>query len=266
MFFENNHLNFNIHEVRFLNQRDVNMFNSGRNFSALSYRLRADTVLKTPSADHKLTDNSVAFIPAGVDYTRISRVDEMIVVRLDSISYSGKDIESFVPNDPNVISTLFHKLLDCWNSKKPGYKYRCSSILYEILAECYAANYVSEPPSSPISKSVDFILSNYTRHDLSISEISAKSFISDVYFRKIFKNEYGISPQKYIINLRIKYATELIATGYYSLSEIATMSGYTDYKYFSAEFKRLIGISPSEYSKAHTYNIITLNSPKKNQI
>ncbi|MBQ4150610.1 MAG: helix-turn-helix transcriptional regulator, partial [Clostridia bacterium] len=65
--------------------------------------------------------------------------------------------------------------------------------------------------------------------------------------RKIFKAEYGISPQKYIINLRIQKATELIETGDYSLKEVALLSGYNDYKYFSAEFKRLLGVSPSEY-------------------
>ena len=38
-----------------------------------------------------------------------------------------------------------------------------------------------------------------------------------------------------------------MSTGYYSLKEIAIMSGYEDYKYFSAEFKREKGISPSKY-------------------
>ena len=71
--------------------------------------------------------------------------------------------------------------------------------------------------------------------------------MSEVYFRKLFKEEYGISPQKYIINLRMQYAKGLISTGYYSLNEVAYMSGYTDYKYFSVEFKKSMGVSPSEY-------------------
>ena len=44
-----------------------------------------------------------------------------------------------------------------------------------------------------------------------------------------------------------KYAKELISTGDYSLKEIAFMCGYSDYKYFSSEFKQFTGISPSEY-------------------
>ena len=71
--------------------------------------------------------------------------------------------------------------------------------------------------------------------------------MSEVYFRKLFKEEYGVSPQKYIIDLRIQNAVGLISTGYYSLKEVAYMSGYSDYKYFSVEFKKKMGISPSEY-------------------
>ena len=71
--------------------------------------------------------------------------------------------------------------------------------------------------------------------------------MSEVYFRKIFKEDLGTSPQKYIIKLRLQKAADLIETGDYSLKEIAVMSGYNDYKYFSSEFKHLFGTSPSEY-------------------
>ena len=71
--------------------------------------------------------------------------------------------------------------------------------------------------------------------------------MSEVYFRKLFKSELGISPKKYIIKLRIQKAVSLINTGYYSLKEVAEMCGYTDYKYFSVEFKGAVGCSPSEY-------------------
>ena len=76
--------------------------------------------------------------------------------------------------------------------------------------------------------------------------------MTEVYFRKLFKQEYGVSPQKYIIDLRMQNAVGLIATGYYSLKDVAAMSGYNDYRYFSVEFKRKYGVSPSEYS--YNYN------------
>ena len=247
MFFENDSMIFNLLDVRRLNQKNVNMFNSGRNFSALSFRFHADTLLSTETNTCHVQDHSVTFVPARLDYSRKATVDELIVIHFDTTSYYTKEIEHFTPKDPEVLTTLFGQILDCWSKKEIGYKYRCSALLCEIFAECHTQNFIASSKKSKIQKSVAYILKNYKNHDLSMDQIARQSFISEVYFRKLFKKEYGISPQKYIIQLRIQNAIGLISTGYYSLKEVAYMSGYRDYKYFSMEFKRVNGISPSKY-------------------
>ena len=247
MFFEKDLLAFNILDVLELNQQDVNIFNSGRNFSALSFRFRSDAVLISKTEKYSMKDNYVSYFPARLDYTRVASVDEMIVVHFDTISYNTKNIEYFIPNDPTTLSELFLEIFDVWNKKELGYKYKCSAILYEIFAECYIQNYVLKSQNSKIQNSVEYLLKNYKKNDLSIREIADRSFMSEVYFRKLFKEEYGVSPQKYIIDLRIQNAVGLISAGYYSLKEVAYMSGYHDYKYFSVEFKKIVGVSPSEY-------------------
>ena len=146
-----------------------------------------------------------------------------------------------------MLLDLFRKILDCWNQKELGYQHKCSALLHEIFAECYIQNFKPKTQNSKIKKSVDYMLKNYTNGALSVSEIAKQSFISEVYFRKLFKAEFGITPQKYIIYLRIQNAVNLISAGYYSLKEISLLSGYNDYKYFSVEFKKVKGVSPSEY-------------------
>jgi len=247
VFFEKDLLSFNILDVLELKQQNINMFNSGRNFNALSFRFRSDAVLITQTERHSMKDNYVSYFPARLDYTRAATVDEMIVVHFDTINYNTKNIEYFIPNDPTVLSELFREIFDIWNKKELGYKYKCSAILCKIFAECYTQNYVSKSKNPKIQNSVEYLLKNYKKSDLSIKEIADKSFMSEVYFRKLFKEEYAISPQKYIIDLRIQNAIGLISTGYYSLKEVAYMSGYNDYKYFSVEFKKIVGVSPSEY-------------------
>ena len=247
MFFEKDLLSFNILDVLELKQQDINMFNSGRNFNALSFRFRSDAVLITKTEKYFMKDNYVSYFPARLDYTRVATIDEMIVVHFDTINYNTKNIEYFIPDDPTVLSELFLEIFDVWNKKELGYKFKCSAILFEIFAECYTQNYVSKSQNPKIHNSVEYLLKNYKKSDLSIKAIADKSFMSEVYFRKLFKENYGISPQKYIINLRIQNAVGLISTGYYSLKEIAYMSGYNDYKYFSVEFKKNMGVSPSEY-------------------
>ena len=91
------------------------------------------------------------------------------------------------------------------------------------------------------------MLDNFADPDITISLAAKMSNVSEVYFRKMFKNEFGVSPKKYLINARIRLAVNLIESGYYSLSEIAAKCGFTDYKYFSTEFGRIMGVSPSKY-------------------
>ena len=247
MFFEKEHISFNLLDVLFLDQSNVDTFNSGRNFNALSFRFRSDTVILTDKNEYHLKDSFVTHFPARLDYRRISKSDELIVIHFEATNYSAKSIEYFEPKDPDILARLFRDILECWNKKEIGYRLKCSALLYEILAECYAQNYKKEAQLSKIQASVDYINQNYKKSDLTIKEIADRSFMSEVYFRKLFKEEFGISPSQYIVSLRIQHAAGLISSGYYSLKEVAYLSGYNDYKYFSVEFKKAIGVSPSKY-------------------
>ena len=248
MFFEKEMLSFTILDVLALKQRNAHMFNSGRNFNALSFRIRTDAVLKTEKSEHPMQDNMISYVPARLDYSRHSAYDELIVVHFETTDYTAREIESFMPANAEKLSASFHRILDCWNERAIGYRYQCAALLYEIFAECYKQNYRQNTELPKIQPSVDYLHQNYRNADLSIREIAERSFMTEVYFRKLFKQAYGISPQKHIIELRMQNATGLIATGYYSLKEVAAMSGYRDYRYFSSQFKRKYGISPSEYS------------------
>lgn len=248
MFFEKEMIYFNILDVMELDQSEINLFNSGRNFNALSFRIRSDAVLKTEAKEYVMRDGSVAFVPARLDYARVAGADRLIVIHFNATNYQAKEIECFESTHPDRLELLFGRILECWRGKEIGYKYQCAAILYEIFAECYTQNFRPQQSISKIRASVDYILESYTNPELTVGEAAKRSFMSEVYFRRLFKAEYGTSPQKYIVDLRIQHAAGLISTGYYSLKEVALMSGYNDYKYFSVEFKRIIGISPSEYS------------------
>ena len=247
MFFEKEMLSFNLLDVLELKQQDVHMQNSKRNFSALSFRYRANALLKTENGECKALDHFITYVPAGVDYSRNASHDEMIVVHMNVTNYHTKNIECFKAKDPTALSNLFRAILDCWNKKDLGYHHKCSALLYEILAECYVQNFKPDGNRSKIQKSVDYIFEHYKDSSLSMGEIAKQSFMSEVYFRKLFKAEYGITPQKHIIYLRMQNAVDLISAGYYSLKEVALLSGYNDYKHFSVEFKKIKGVSPSEY-------------------
>ena len=245
--FESNELRVDIVSFMAFSQEDIIRHNRKRSFDALSFRFRGDTDLITEKSRQHVGDNYMCFVPAGISYDRIAKKDELIAINCHIKGYIADDIECFLPENADKLRNLFKKAFECWTRKEAGYYYRCVAYFYQILAECCKQSSMASPSESKIQASVDFINTNFANPALTLKEIASKSFMSEVYFRKIFKAEYGISPQKYIINLRIQKATELIETGDYSLKEVALLSGYNDYKYFSAEFKRLLGVSPSEY-------------------
>lgn len=67
------------------------------------------------------------------------------------------------------------------------------------------------------------------------------------YLRNLFVHYEGISPQKYILNARIRHAKELLRTTDSSVSMIAASVGYEDALGFSKIFKKHTGVSPTEY-------------------
>ena len=104
-------------DVLELKQKNVHIVNTKRNFDALSLRLRADTYLETKAGKCHLKDNSVAFFPARLDYTRDATVDELIVIHLNVTNYNAQAIEHFESTAPERLIPLFHKILDCWNKR-----------------------------------------------------------------------------------------------------------------------------------------------------
>ena len=92
---------------------------------------------------------------------------------------------------------------------------------------------------------------NLSNHDISIHDILKSSGYAEGYIRAQFKKVTGKTPNRFLSEIRIGYACNLIDIygNYLPLSEVAEKSGYTDYVYFSRKFKQIKGISPREYSK-----------------
>ncbi|MBO5060616.1 MAG: helix-turn-helix transcriptional regulator [Clostridia bacterium] len=250
MIFEQETIAFQILDVLFLDQGNTKTYNSNRNFDALSFRFEADTIIEAGGKETEITDNSICYFPSDVNYTRIAKKDKVIVIHFKTFNYHSNDIEYFHPTDFEKYAALFREILYCWNKKDISYKHDSSALLNTIFSELYKDNRPTHDSHLKIYPSIQYIEANCLKKDFSLQAAAEKSLMSEPYFRKLFKKEFNISPKKYVINFRMKYAASLIIAGYFTLQEIAEMCGYDDYKHFSVEFKKNIGVSPSKY----TYN------------
>ncbi|MBE5040728.1 helix-turn-helix transcriptional regulator [Ructibacterium gallinarum] len=255
MIFEQDAIAFQILDIFYINQRCTKTYNFNRNFDALSFRYEADTVIDTKHEQTTLFDNSICFFPSSVNYMRTTKKDRLIVIHFKTFNYHSNKIERYIPTDYQKYITLFEKILNCWNQKDISYKHNAAALLNSIFAELYRDNKPAENHKSKIYPSIKYIEENCLKKTFSLQVAAKKSLISETYFRKLFKAEFHISPKKYVINRRMEYAASLILAGYFTLQEIADMCGYDDYKYFSVEFKKMIGVSPSKYTYNHRNSI-----------
>lgn len=83
----------------------------------------------------------------------------------------------------------------------------------------------------------------------SLDELSAMFFISKYHLSRQFKQYYGSGPNVYVIRKRITHAKKLLRFSDCSLEEVAKESGFYDCSYFNKQFKKIEGISSSEYRK-----------------
>lgn len=85
---------------------------------------------------------------------------------------------------------------------------------------------------------------------ITFPEIAASVGLGYENFRKIFKEETGMSPLQYVLEVKFHYAERLLHEGL-SVKETAAAVGYADPYIFSKQFKKYIGKPPSHYKKRH---------------
>lgn len=126
-----------------------------------------------------------------------------------------------------------------------------NSALHQIMALHFGVLPANVSVDSVSRKMMKFINENYY-NNITIDSI-AKSFgFSRNYLYTLFKNDYGISPQTHLLNLRIEKAKELLLSDrQLSINEIALAVGYHDALYFSRVFHKKVGVPPTEFVKAH---------------
>jgi len=167
--------------------------------------------------------------------------------------FAGADMkksEVFSPKSPSYAENLFYKLLKCYKSPDKSSFAESMSVLYKIYgAVIMSANeaYLSTMSRNRVEQAKEYIDLNFKDTALSICMLAEKAAVSEVYFRKLFKSRYGISPSQYIITLRLKNAKLLMQYPFLSIKECALQSGFSSMQYFCRAFKKAMGTTPAKY-------------------
>ncbi len=83
-----------------------------------------------------------------------------------------------------------------------------------------------------------------------MDQIAENMYLSPFYISRIFKSETGDTPIRYLIDIRLEHAKEILESGNYtSIQEVAAQVGYDDAYHFSKLFKKKYDVPPSKIGK-----------------
>lgn len=152
--------------------------------------------------------------------------------------------------DRELASRLFQLHLELEeNGDALHFESRLVSI-FSRLAERHA-EIVSHSPGQKSDKGkIDYVRqyleANYNKN-LRLTELAELSSFSASHFLRAFTETVGLTPHAYLTQLRIEFATCLLRAGT-PLVEVAYLAGFTDQSHFTKKFKRILGVTPGQYS------------------
>lgn len=158
------------------------------------------------------------------------------------------------------VPLLFNQLLDL-SRQEMIYSnriidYALSLLIMELSQEFIERHYKIKNNISPnIARIMEWIKANYYK-SITITEIASEFGYNPDYLSSLFRKTTGMTLINYINKTRIEISKSLIANYEVSIKEAAYSCGFSDEKYYMKTFKKLEGMTPSQYKKAFTRKMI----------
>ncbi|MCX7749819.1 MAG: AraC family transcriptional regulator [Clostridia bacterium] len=223
-----------------------------------------DIVIIKPNQPHKFivkSESGCEFIvlsfkfisPKNTDYSEVSLEDFLKFI-------TGRESGAFITlkvSQKNEIITLLNRILKEKESNELDSEFLNYLLVLELFVLLSRAlkseweNSIKE--KSPKVKELIGIAVNYIRNnferDISLGDIAKFVFLSPSYFTRAFKEEMGLSPINYLLQIRIERAKELLSDTELKISEIAQQVGFSNQQRFNEIFKKYTGLAPLQYRK-----------------
>jgi AraC-like DNA-binding protein len=141
---------------------------------------------------------------------------------------------------------LFRELVFIWLDRPPLHVLK-SRAMFMLILHCLFELAVYNGDASGgdfrIKKIIRHITSRYAGR-ISVKEMASMVSLNPVYLGALFKQETGMTMNRYLIKTRIRNAETLLRGGKYTVREVALRCGYHDVFHFSRQFKQICGFPP----------------------
>lgn len=218
--------------------------------SALYVKLGGRTTYQNETGLYVCDPEHIVYLPEGCTY----RVSFEVPGECYRIEFNAKSVDSGILSIPikdnSAMLNLITRLERLWLFKKPSYLPKAMSVLYQIFAmldELTNTSYVSSERYQLIAAGLKYLEDHYDDPALRLEQIAEAAGISEVYFRRLFKEIFHTSPVQYIRNVRIGKAKALLSGEYSTIEDVAYAVGFTNKYHFSKTFRQITGQTPSDF-------------------
>ena len=242
-------------ESRVLNGCDFHRIGQGRIFSACALELVIDGsgwVTYSDGSRYHLTPGTLYMLPGSVDsrivVPRGKKLIKTVILLRHSIllqlmlenSIFGAEYSVNLPADsrfPEHLKTIGQMVKNNPDAEE------LSTACYRLLLSL-TLHYREERSHQPLQEVCDYMKSQINT-TITLEKLASVANCSPVTLIRNFKNHFDCTPMQYLIDLRLNYAKTLLMQQL-PVRDVATLCGYHSPKFFSREYRKKFGRSPSE--------------------
>ena len=169
-------------------------------------------------------------------------------------SQAGDFYQSFLKCQGNFIkdfdATNFINYVDeiYYSYKEQKDKYHISGLIYLLLLDVLEKGNKQGAYSKLINRSLNILNSRYGE-ELSVDQIADELHISKFYFIRKFSKEIGMTPKKFLTNIRIEKARTLLVSTNKTIYQIAVLTGFKNEENIYYAFKKELNVSPDYFRR-----------------
>lgn len=199
-----------------------------------------------------VNEGDILYLAYRSDYIMYIHTENYRFIFCD-FEFDGEDPRKsavYTPEDSSDAENKFNKLLHAYRTLSPRSFSQWVCVLYEIYGMILQEEnkpYRERDVRAKIESAKLYLEENYADPDFRVEFLAKQLDVSEVYFRRLFKEQYGISPVQYLTSVRLKNAKELMKYPFLSLEECALQSGFSSVQYFCRVFKKETNVTPAKF-------------------
>lgn len=232
---------------------------STHNIAELCYIIRGSGHFHVEKNDYDIEQGDIylinPYMPHG-EYVKKGQDFHYFILGIANFSFpavTNSEKPRKLPSNNKIPDILEHYLAEL-SAKKDKYKDVLKNLFEILLVEIQRLYKTKIEPSSSLQENTasrikHFIDVNYLGSDCS-SKMIANFFDKKLNTIEIkFKKQFGISIQRYVLQLRIETAKKHLQSDNPTIRDLAINCGFYNPSYFTQYFKKIVGITPTEYKK-----------------